>query len=1008
MFYNHKEIENKWQKFWQENQTYKTSNDQTKPKYYVLDMFPYPSGAGLHVGHPLGYIASDIYARYKRHQGFNVLHPIGYDSFGLPAEQYAIQTGQHPAITTEENISRYETQLQKIGFSFDWDKELRTSDSSYYKWTQWIFIQLFHSWYNNTTDKAEPIITLEKHLETFGTKNLNAAQNEPLSFSDEDWKNYSTEKKQEILLNYRLAFRAETMVNWCPALGTVLANDEVINGKSERGGYPVYQKKMTQWSMRITAYSERLLQGLDNLDWSDAVKDSQRNWIGKSTGASIIFPLQGNNEIGIEVFTTRPDTIFGVSFLTLAPEHELVKRITTLEQKEAVEAYIEATSKRSERERMSDVKTISGVFTGAYAQHPITKQPIPIWIGDYVLAGYGTGAVMAVPSGDERDYNFANYFNLPIINIFDKDISEKAYSERGSFKLQNSDFLNGLDYQEATEKIIAELEKSGIGKAKINYRQRDAIFSRQRYWGEPVPVYYKDNIPYTLPISALPLELPKVERYLPTEDGEPPLGNAKEYAWDTEKQMIVNCDLIDNKSVFPLELSTMPGWAGSSWYFLRYMDNHNDEAFCDKAISDYWGQVDLYIGGSEHATGHLLYSRFWNMFLKDRGYISHDEPFKKMINQGMILGISAFVFRIDAILFTRIHHNGEIDNCDETPSNDTNHFDDNYDYYTQTSKYLVSKNIVDNYFNNKDNSILSKFIKEQELFYNKLYKDYDFELKVKSLRFQKIPVDISMIIGNDELDTEALKEWRPEFKDAEFILENGKYIVEREVEKMSKSKYNVVNPDDICEEYGADCLRLYEMFLGPLEQSKPWNTQGLSGVYGFLKKFYNLYFDGDNINISDEEPTKEEYKILHTLIKKVVYDIEHFSFNTSVSSFMIAINDLQKLKCNKRAILEPLAIIISPYAPHICEELWQILGHNSSIEHVKFPELNEKYLIEDEIEYPVSFNGKMRFKISLPSNLTTPQIEEIIMKDERTLKQLESKSVKKSIIIPKKIINIVF
>lgn len=1008
MFYNHKEIENKWQKFWQENQTYKTSNDQTKPKYYVLDMFPYPSGAGLHVGHPLGYIASDIYARYKRHQGFNVLHPIGYDSFGLPAEQYAIQTGQHPAITTEENISRYETQLQKIGFSFDWDKELRTSDSSYYKWTQWIFIQLFHSWYNNTTDKAEPIITLEKHLETFGTKNLNAAQNEPLSFSDEDWKNYSTEKKQEILLNYRLAFRAETMVNWCPALGTVLANDEVINGKSERGGYPVYQKKMTQWSMRITAYSERLLQGLDNLDWSDAVKDSQRNWIGKSTGASIIFPLQGNNEIGIEVFTTRPDTIFGVSFLTLAPEHELVKRITTLEQKEAVEAYIEATSKRSERERMSDVKTISGVFTGAYAQHPITKQPIPIWIGDYVLAGYGTGAVMAVPSGDERDYNFANYFNLPIINIFDKDISEKAYSERGSFKLQNSDFLNGLDYQEATEKIIAELEKSGIGKAKINYRQRDAIFSRQRYWGEPVPVYYKDNIPYTLPISALPLELPKVERYLPTEDGEPPLGNAKEYAWDTEKQMIVNCDLIDNKSVFPLELSTMPGWAGSSWYFLRYMDNHNDEAFCDKAISDYWGQVDLYIGGSEHATGHLLYSRFWNMFLKDRGYISHDEPFKKMINQGMILGISAFVFRIDAILFTRIHHNGEIDNCDETPSNDTNHFDDNYDYYTQTSKYLVSKNIVDNYFNNKDNSILSKFIKEQELFYNKLYKDYDFELKVKSLRFQKIPVDISMIIGNDELDTEALKEWRPEFKDAEFILENGKYIVEREVEKMSKSKYNVVNPDDICEEYGADCLRLYEMFLGPLEQSKPWNTQGLSGVYGFLKKFYNLYFDGDNINISDEEPTKEEYKILHTLIKKVVYDIEHFSFNTSVSSFMIAINDLQKLKCNKRAILEPLAIIISPYAPHICEELWQILGHSSSIEHVKFPELNEKYLIEDEIEYPVSFNGKMRFKISLPSNLTTPQIEEIIMKDERTLKQLEGKSVKKSIIIPKKIINIVF
>ena len=1022
MFYNHKEIENKWQKFWQENQTYKTSNDKTKPKYYVLDMFPYPSGAGLHVGHPLGYIASDIYARYKRHQGFNVLHPIGYDSFGLPAEQYAIQTGQHPAITTEENISRYEKQLQKIGFSFDWDKELRTSDSSFYKWTQWIFIQLFHSWYNNTTDKAEPITTLEKHLETFGTKNLNAAQNEPLSFSYEDWKNYSTEKKQEILLNYRLAFRAETMVNWCPALGTVLANDEVINGKSERGGYPVYQKKMTQWSMRITAYSERLLQGLEHLDWSDAVKDSQRNWIGKSVGASITFPLQEENEIGIEVFTTRPDTIFGVSFLTLAPEHELVKKITTLEQKEAVEAYIEATSKRSERERMSDVKTISGVFTGAYAQHPITKQPIPIWIGDYVLSGYGTGAVMAVPSGDERDYNFAKHFNLPIINVFDKDISEKAYSERGGFKLQNSDFLNDLNYEEATQKIIAELEKSGIGKAKINYRQRDAIFSRQRYWGEPVPVYYKDNIPYTLPISALPLELPKVERYLPTEDGEPPLGNAKKYAWDTEKQMIVNCDLIDNKSVFPLELSTMPGWAGSSWYFLRYMDNHNDEAFCDKAISDYWGQVDLYIGGSEHATGHLLYSRFWNMFLKDRGYISHDEPFKKMINQGMILGMSAFVFRLfpdyPSDIKAYLNENGKEIKLPENLYISKKYALSSISYKQKVGDLAVKDDFkeggLDFYY---DKVEIPNELKELgRIYYEKLKElnpNNPVVADLKEILFlgdcQTIYTDVSLLKGtSDELDLDKFKAWRPEFKDAEFILENGKYIVEREVEKMSKSKYNVVSPDDICEEYGADCLRLYEMFLGPLEQSKPWNTQGLSGVYGFLKKFYNLYFDGDNINISDEEPTKEEYKILHTLIKKVVYDIEHFSFNTSVSSFMIAINDLQKLKCNKRVILEPLAIIISPYAPHICEELWQMLGHNSSIEYVKFPELNEKYLIEDEIEYPVSFNGKMRFKISLPSNLTAPQIEEIIMRDERTLKQLESKSVKKSIIIPKKIINIVF
>lgn len=939
MFYNHQEIDKKWQQFWKDNETFKSyqptadSQQLIAPKYYVLDMFPYPSGAGLHVGHPLGYIASDIFSRYKRHQGFNVLHPIGYDSFGLPAEQYAIQTGQHPAVTTEENITRYEEQLRKIGFSFDWSREVRTSDSSYYKWTQWIFIQLFHSWYNHTTDKAESIDTLIKHFENFGTQNLNAAQNEDLSFSAEDWKNYSESQKQEILLNYRLAFRAETTVNWCPALGTVLANDEVIGGKSERGGYPVYQKKMMQWSMRITAYSERLLQGLNSLDWSDAVKDSQRNWIGKSVGALVKFKIDTDNHI--EVFTTRPDTIFGVSFLTLAPEHELVTKITTPEQKTEVEAYVKATSKRSERERMADVKTISGVFTGAYAEHPITKQPIPIWIGDYILAGYGTGAVMAVPAGDDRDYAFAKHFNLPINNIFDKDISEGAYTEKGGFVLQNSDLLNGLGYEEATQKITAELEKLGIGISKINYRQRDAIFSRQRYWGEPVPIYYKDGLPYTLPTSALPLELPEVEKYLPTEDGDPPLGNAKEYAWDTEKLAVVSTDLIDNKTVFPLELSTMPGWAGSSWYFLRYMDSNNDEAFCDKSVSDYWGQVDLYIGGSEHATGHLLYARFWNMFLKDQGYIQHDEPFQKMINQGMILGMSAFVFR----------------------ANGTNK--------------IISKNLV---------------------------KDYDT---------QKIPVDISLIKGNDELDIEGLRNWRPEFNDAEFILEDDKYIVEREVEKMSKSKYNVVNPDDICEEYGADCLRLYEMFLGPLEQSKPWNTQGLSGVYGFLKKFYNLYFEEDDISISDEEPSKEEYKILHTLIKKVVYDIENFSFNTSVSSFMIAVNDLQKLKCNKRAILEPLAVIISPYAPHICEELWQVLGHNTSIEYVKFPELNESYLVEDEIEYPVSFNGKMRFKISLPAKLTADEIEEIIMKDERTIKQLEGKIVKKSIIIPKKIINIV-
>ena len=938
MFYNHQEIEKKWQKFWGENQTFKSQqpSESSKPKYYVLDMFPYPSGAGLHVGHPLGYIASDIYARFKRHQGYNVLHPVGYDSFGLPAEQYAIQTGQHPAVTTEENINRYEQQLKKIGFSFDWSREIRTSDPAYYRWTQWIFIELFHSWYNKATDRAENISTLVAHFEKFGTENLDAVQSEELNFTAEEWLNASEADKQDILLNYRMAYRAETTVNWCPALGTVLANDEVKDGKSERGGYPVYQKKMMQWSMRITAYSDRLLRGLDGLDWSEAVKESQRNWIGKSEGALVKFGIKGSDDF-IEVFTTRPDTIFGVSFVTLAPEHELVSKITTPEQKEAVEAYIEATSKRSERDRMADVKTISGVFTGAYAEHPITKEPVPIWIGDYVLAGYGTGAVMAVPAGDERDFAFAKHFNIEIKNIFDKDISEKAFTEKEGMVYQNSEFLNGCSsYHEAVKSVVEYLENHKVGKSKINYRQRDAIFSRQRYWGEPVPIYYENEMPYTLPVSALPLELPEVEKYLPTEDGDPPLGNAKNFAWDKVNQKVVSTELVDNQNVFPLELSTMPGWAGSSWYFLRYMNPNNEAEFCDKNISDYWGQVDLYIGGSEHATGHLLYSRFWTMFLKDRGFISHEEPFQKMINQGMILGISAFVYRVDG-----------------------------------TNKY-VSKALA---------------------------KDYET---------QKIHIDISLLKGtSDELDLDKFKAWRPEFKDAEFILEDGKYITEREVEKMSKSKYNVVNPDDICEEYGADCLRLYEMFLGPLEQSKPWNTQGLSGVYGFLKKFYNLYFDGDTFSVSEEEPTKEELKILHTLIKKVIYDIENFSFNTSVSQFMIAVNELQKLKCNKRAILEPLAVLISPYAPHVCEELWSLLGNTESIDFAPFPALNEAYLMEDEIEYPVSFNGKMRFKLSLSAELSKEEIEEIVMKDEKVIQQLDGAKPKKIIVVPKKIINIV-
>ncbi|MCL1678172.1 leucine--tRNA ligase [Elizabethkingia miricola] len=938
MYYDHNQIENKWQQYWAENETYKTDAKSTKPKYYVLDMFPYPSGAGLHVGHPLGYIASDIVSRYKRHQGFSVLHPIGYDSFGLPAEQYAIQTGQHPAITTEENINRYEKQLKRIGFSFDWSRQFRTSDASYYKFTQWIFIELFHSWYNNVTDKAEAIDTLIKHLSEDGTEGLNAVQTEKLEFTAAEWNAKSEKEQQEILLNYRLAFRAETTVNWCPGLGTVLANDEVINGKSERGGFPVYQKKMMQWSMRITAYSERLLQGLKTLDWPQPLKDAQEYWIGKSQGAEVNFGLE-NSDVQIKVFTTRPDTIFGSTFMVLAPESPLVQEIVTAEQKEEVQNYIEQTSLKSERDRMADVKTVSGAFTGVYAINPFTGKKMPVYISDYVLMGYGTGAVMAVPAHDERDHRFAKKFGLEITEVVEggENVQEEPFIAKDGICI-NSDFLNGLKYDEAKAKAITEVVSRGLGNATTNYRQRDAIFSRQRYWGEPVPVYYKDDVPYTLPASALPLELPEVEKYLPTEDGDPPLGNAKDYGWDEANQKIVATDLIDNKTIFPLELSTMPGWAGSSWYFLRYMDAHNDSYFADKEMTDYWGQVDLYIGGSEHATGHLLYSRFWNKFLKDRNYIEQEEPFQKLINQGMILGMSAFVFRIDG----------------------TNQF--------------VSKSLA---------------------------KDY---------ATQKIHVDVSLLKGaTDELDTEAFKSWRPEFKDAEFILEEGdKYVTEREVEKMSKSKFNVVNPDDICDEYGADCLRLYEMFLGPLEQSKPWNTQGLSGVYGFLKRLWNLYFSAnDEFEVTDEEPTKEEYRVLHTLIQKVLFDIENFSFNTSVSSFMIAVNELTKLKTNKRQILEPLAVIISPYAPHITEEIWSLLGKKESIEYAPFPVFNSQYLELDEIEYPVSFNGKMRFKAALSANLTPKEVEEAVLKLDKTIEILNGAIPKKIIVVPKKIVNFV-
>ena len=944
MVYNHKEIEAFWQEYWAKHQTFKAQNDSTKPKYYVLDMFPYPSGAGLHVGHPLGYIASDIVARYKRHKGFNVLHPQGYDSFGLPAEQYAIQTGQHPAVTTAQNIARYREQLDKIGFSFDWSREVKTSDPDYYRHTQWIFIQLFNSWYNNATDKAEPIETLIALFETEGNSKVNAAcdDNTP-TFTAEQWRAFSSEKQQQILLKYRLTYLAETEVNWCPALGTVLANDEIVNGVSERGGHPVIRKKMTQWSMRITAYAERLLQGLDTIDWSESIKESQRNWIGKSVGASIDFVL-ASGEHKVEVFTTRPDTLFGVTYLTLAPEHPLVLQITTEEQRAEVEAYIAATAKRSERDRMADTKTVSGAFTGAYAVHPLTGKQIPIWIGDYVLASYGTGAVMAVPAGDDRDYAFAKHFKgakgMPEeINIFDKDISENAFTDKEGMTYQNSDILNGCtNFSEAVAKVLAALEAKGAGKAKVNYRLRDAVFSRQRYWGEPFPVYYKNGLPQMIGEEYLPILLPEVEKYLPTEEGNPPLGNATTWAWDTVNHKVVSNELIDNQTVFPLELNTMPGWAGSSWYWLEYMMEKDARGtFPTKAVVDYWQNVDLYVGGSEHATGHLLYSRFWNKFLKDRGFAPTEEPFKKLINQGMILGMSAFAYRLEG----------------------TNTF--------------VSKN------------------------------------QIKGQSVQPIHVDVSLLKDtSDELDIEKFKAWRKEFANAEFILEeDGKYITGREVEKMSKSKYNVVNPDDICEQYGADTLRLYEMFLGPLEQAKPWNTAGISGVYNFLRKLWRLYFNDNGWQVTDEAPTPEMLKALHKTIKKVNEDIENFSFNTSVSQFMICVNELSSLKCHHRDVLTPLAVLVAPFAPHIAEELWKRLGNAESVTYAPYPVHEDKYLQEDSKEYPVSFNGKVRFKRAYATSMSVAEIEQAILADPQTAEQLQGNTPKKVIVVPNRIINIV-
>jgi len=1130
MQYNHQQIEKKWQEYWAKNQTFKASNSSHLPKYYVLDMFPYPSGAGLHVGHPLGYIASDIYARFKRHKGFNVLHPQGYDSFGLPAEQYAIQTGQHPAKTTEENIKTYRRQLDKIGFSFDWDREVRTSNPEYYKWTQWIFIELFNSWYNKNSDKAEDISTLISIFEKEGNAKVNAVcDSEIQQFSSEEWKHFSSTKQQEILLKYRLTYLSDTEVNWCPALGTVLANDEIVNGVSERGGHPVIRKKMTQWSMRISAYAQRLLDGLTTIDWPQPLKDSQTNWIGRSQGAMVEFPILsfpkgeekaskgyltgGNNAhlllekakemranatqaeailwqqlkgkslddkfrqqhvidefivdfvclskklivevdgkihdfqqendaertqilenlgykvirftneevIGnlenvletikvnlnqtplsfgkglgdrIQVFTTRPDTIFGVSFMTLAPEHELVSQITTPEQKAAVEAYVESTAKRSERDRMADVKSISGVFTGAYAEHPFTKKPIPIWIGDYVLAGYGTGAVMAVPCGDQRDYDFAKHFGIEIPNIFENvDISKAAHADKEGTVIANSDFLSGLPYKKALQKAIETLEENGFGYGKVNYRLRDAVFSRQRYWGEPFPVYYKDGMPQMIDKKHLQIVLPEVEKYLPTEDGKPPLGNAEVWAWDTKNCSVVSNQLIDNETVFPLELNTMPGWAGSSWYFNRYMDSKNPDEFASKEALNYWKEVDLYIGGSEHATGHLLYARFWQKFLFDKGFVPVDEFAKKLINQGMILGESAFIKKL-VYNFKFKNSKGEIQNLN------------------QIEDVFISEGIeVDTNFENWDpKKFPNTFVFHH---FDEIVKKEQIEEPYIS--FVKSHVDVLLVNSSNELNIEEYLNHplNQDKIDAVFISDkDGTFKVSREVEKMSKSKYNVVNPDDICEEYGADALRLFEMFLGPLEQTKPWKTSGISGVYSFLKKLWKLYHSGENgtfyvDNSPSLEGLGEALKTLHKTIKKVTEDIENFSFNTSVSTFMIAVNELTALQCNKRAILEPLLILISPYAPHIAEELWHQLGHQNSISTAEFPIFEEKYLIESTKNYPISFNGKMRFTLELSLDLSVSEIEKAVLSHEKTIAQLEGKSPKKVIIVPGKIVNIV-
>jgi leucyl-tRNA synthetase len=936
MKYNFKSIEKKWQKYWAENNTYKTKIDLDKKKYYVMDMFPYPSGEGLHVGHPLGYIASDIYSRFKKLKGFNVLHPQGYDSFGLPAEQYAIQTGQHPKKTTEENINTYRNQLDKMGFSFDWSREIRTSDPDYYRWTQFIFIELFKSWYDKDQDKARPIDDLISIFNKSGNQQINLTTTKnTLKFSSEQWNDFNKEKREKILQDYRIAYLAKSEVNWCPELGTVLANDEIVNGVSERGGFKIEKRLMLQWNMRISAYADRLLNDLDKIDWSPSIKETQRNWIGKSIGVSMKFNIIGHDD-SIEVFTTRPDTIFGVSFMTLAPEHELTLNITTKENRAEVQEYIRFASNRSEKDRISEVKKITGVFTGSYAEHPLTKEKIPIWIGDYVLATYGTGAVMSVPCGDQRDYDFAKYFDIDIPNIFKgKDISKEAFVDKENFELQNSSFIDGLSFDDATDSIISRLEKDGIGIKEINYRLRDAVFSRQRYWGEPFPVYYVNSIPKIIEKAYLPIKLPDVEKYLPTESGDPPLGRAEYWAWDEKEKKIVPKNKIDNKSIFPIELNTMPGWAGSSWYFLRYIDPKNSNHICSKKTLDYWSNVDLYIGGSEHATGHLLYSRFWTKFLYDRKLIPFDEPFKKLINQGMILGSSAIIYRLSG-----------------------------------TNKY-ISKDLL---------------------------KNEDVE---------EIHVDVNLVNFSDELDIEGLKKWQPIFEEAKFVSKNNVFMVERKIEKMSKRWYNVVNPDLICEDYGADSLRLFEMFLGPLEQYKPWNTSGIVGTHNFLKKLWKLYVDESGIKVKNIKPELDNLKTLHKTIKKIESDIESYSFNTAVSNFMIAVNELTDQNCVSSEILSPLLIILSPYVPHITEELWNLLGNQESITKESFPNFEKKYLKEESKIYPISINGKVRLKLELSLDLANNEIEKIIMANDNVLNKLEGVKPKRIIIVPGKIINLV-